>query len=104
MTEEMNEQSEIIKVIGEQGEEIFMKLQEIVTINDNDYALLSIVEDDKLPLDDEDAEDEIIIMKMIKTENDCSFEIIESDEEFNMVAQAITDENDEELPEEEDIM
>ncbi len=95
MTEQLNDQPEIIKVIGEQGEEIFMKLQEIVTINDNDYALLSIVEDDKLPLDDE-AEDEVIIMRMIKTEDDCSFEVIESDEEFNMVVDAINEDMEEE--------
>lgn len=92
---ESMEQPEIIKVIGEQGEEIFMKLQEIVTLNNQDYALLSIVEDDKLPADDEEA-DEIIIMKMKKTEDECTFEIIESDEEFNMVAQAITDDEEEE--------
>ena len=30
-------------------------------------------------------------MKMNKTEDDCTFEVIESDEEFNMVASAITD-------------
>ncbi len=94
MTEQLNNQPEIIKVIGEQGEEIFMKLQEIITINDNDYALLSIVEDDKLPTDDE-ADDEVIIMKMIKTEDDCSFEIIESDEEFNMVVEAINEDLEE---------
>ena len=81
---------EIIKVIGEQNEEIFMKLQEIVNVEGQDYALLSIVEDDTLPTGDNE-EDEIIIMKMNKTEDDCTFEVIESDEEFNMVASAITD-------------
>ncbi|MBQ8635868.1 DUF1292 domain-containing protein [bacterium] len=81
---------EIIKVIGEQGEEIFMKLQEIVTIEEQDYALLSVVENDTLPSSDND-EDELIIMKMNKTDDDCTFEVIEDDEEFNMVASAITD-------------
>ncbi|MBE7708612.1 MAG: DUF1292 domain-containing protein [Cyanobacteria bacterium SIG27] len=81
---------EIIKVIGEQNEEIFMKLQEIVNVEGQDYALLSIVEDDTLPTADNE-EDELIIMKMNKTEDDCTFEVIEDDEEFNMVASAITD-------------
>ena len=81
---------EIIKVIGEQNEEIFMKLQEIVNVEGRDYALLSIVEDDTLPTADNE-EDELIIMKMNKTEDDCTFEVIEDDEEFNMVASAITD-------------
>ena len=50
---------QIIKTIGEQGEEIFMKLLEIVTVNDKDYALLSLVEEDTLPNSDND-EDEIV--------------------------------------------
>lgn len=82
---------QIIKTIGEQGEEIFMKLLEIVTVDEKDYALLSIVEEDTLPNSENDDEDEIIIMRMIKTDDDCTFEIIEDDEEFNMVAQAIQD-------------
>ncbi len=89
---------QIIKTIGEAGEEIFMKLQEIVNIAGQDYALLSIVEEDTLPNDDND-EDELIIMKMNKTEDECTFEIIQDDDEFNMVAKAITD--DEEFEEEE---
>ena len=72
---------EIIKVIGEQGEEILMKLQEIVNVEGQDYALLSIVEEDALPNSDND-EEEIIIMRMIKTDDDCTFEIIEDDKEF----------------------
>lgn len=81
---------QIIKTIGEQGEEIFMKLIEIVTVEDKDYALLSLVEEDTLPNNDND-DDEIVIMRMSKTDDECTFEIIEDDDEFNMVAQAITD-------------
>ena len=81
--------AEIITVIGEQGEEITMKLQEIVNVEGQDYALLSIVEEGEMPNDEE--EDEIIIMKMNKTDDDCTFEVFEDDEEFNMVASAITD-------------
>ena len=81
---------QIIKTIGEQGEEIFMKLLEIVTVDDKDYALLSLVEEDTLPNSDNE-EDEIVIMRMNKTDDECTFEIIEDDDEFNMVAQAITD-------------
>lgn len=81
---------QIIKTIGEQGEEVLMKLQEIVTVDDKDYALLSVVEDETLPNSD-DEEDELVIMRMIKTDDECTFEIIEDDEEFNSVAAAITD-------------
>ncbi len=86
--------SQIIKTIGEQGEEIYMKLQEIVNVNNQDYALLSIVKEDTLPSPD-DVEDEIIIMKMNKTEDECTFEIIDDDEEFNLVANAIADDDEE---------
>ena len=85
------ENSQIIKTIGEEGEEVYMKLQEIVTIDNKDYALLSVVEDDVLPNSDDNDENELIIMKMNKTEDECTFEIIEDDEEFNMVASAISD-------------
>lgn len=92
MQEQTNENTpQIIKTIGEQGEEIYMKLQEIVSVDGKDYALLSVVEEDTLPSADDNEEDELIIMKMNKTDDECTFEIIESDEEFNMVAAAITD-------------
>ncbi len=93
----MEETSQIIKTTGENGEEVFMKLQEIVTVDDKDYALLSVVEEGTMP-DDEEA-DELIIMRMNKTDEECTFEIIEDDEEFNYVAKAITDSD--ELDEEE---
>ena len=87
----MTEESQIIKTIGESGEEVYMKLQEIVTVDGKDYALMTIVGDDVLPHDDDNEEDELVIMRMKKTDNECTFEIIEDDEEFNMVASAISD-------------
>ena len=51
---------------------------------------MSIVEEDTLPSSDNE-EDELIIMRMNKTDDECTFEVIEDDEEFNMVASAITD-------------
>lgn len=87
----MENEVQIIKTIGEQGEEIFMKLQEIVTVDGKDYALLSVVDSDTLPTTDDNEEDELIIMRMNKTDDECTFEIIEDDNEFNFVAQAITD-------------
>ena len=90
----MEEDNQIIKTVGENGEEVYMKLQEIVTVEGKDYALLSVVEEDTLPNSDDNDEDELIVMRMIKTDNECTFEIIEDDEEFNMVASAITDEDE----------
>ena len=87
---EQENEVQIIKTIGEQGEEIYMKLQEIVSVEGKDYALLSVVDDETIPNIDTE-EEELVIMRMTKSENECTFEIIEDDEEFNMVAQAITD-------------
>ncbi len=87
----MENEVQIIKTIGEQGEEIYMKLQEIVTVDGKDYALLSVVDSDTLPTTNDNEEDELIIMRMNKTDDECTFEIIEDDNEFNFVAQAITD-------------
>ena len=87
----MENEVQIIKTIGEQGEEIYMKLQEIVTVDGKDYALLSVVDGDTLPTTNDNEEDELIIMRMNKTDDECTFEIIEDDNEFNFVAQAITD-------------
>lgn len=98
MTEEMTPQ--IIKTIGEHGEEIFMKLQEIVTINDKDYAILSVAKEDSLPTDN-DEDDELTVMRMIKTEDECTFEVIEDDEEFKFVVEALSDDEDDEEFEEE---
>ena len=81
---------QIIKTIGEQGEEIIMKLQEIVSVEGKDYALLSVVDKDTLPVSDNNEDDELVLMRMIKTENECTFEIIEDDNEFNSVAKAIS--------------
>ena len=88
---EKENENQIIKTIGEHGEEIYMKLQEIVNVGGKDYALLSIVEEDVLPNSSNDECEELVIMKMNKSEDECTFEIIEDDDEFNFVAQAITD-------------
>ena len=88
------EEAQIIKTIGEEGEEVYMKLQEIVEVEGKDYALLSVVKDDTLPSNDENDEDELIIMRMHKSEDECTFEIIEDDDEFNMVASAISDDEE----------
>ena len=92
----MEETNQIIKTVGENGEEVYMKLQEIINVDGKDYALLSVVEEDTLPTSDDNGEEELVIMRMNKTDSECTFEIIEDDYEFNYVASAITDDDDEE--------
>lgn len=86
-------EGQIIKTIGENGEEVIMKLQEIVTVDNKDYALLSLVKEDTLPTDNEEQE-ELVLMRMHKTDDECTFEIIEDDEEFNFVAEAVSDDEE----------
>lgn len=76
---------EIIKTIGENGEEVELKLLDIVNVNDVDYALL-------LPLDadiDNEEECEIVLMRLKQDDSDYIFETIEDEDEFELVSQAI---------------
>ena len=87
-----NSEFEIIKTIGEEGEEIELKLLDIVTVNDVDYALL-------LPADadvDNDDESEIVLMRLKQDDSEYIFETIENDEEFELVSQAIIEDDSEE--------
>ena len=88
----MNEKEfEIIKTVGENGEEIELKLVDIVTVNDIDYALL-------LPADadiDNEEECEIVLMRLKQDNSEYLFETIEDDDEFELVSQAILEEEEE---------
>ena len=75
---------EIIKTIGENGEEVELKLLDIVNVNDVDYALL-------LPLDadiDNEEECEIVLMRLKQDDSDYIFETIEDEDEFELDTQA----------------
>ena len=88
----MNEKEfEIIKTVGENGEEIELKLVDIVTVNDIDYALLLPAEAD---IDNEE-ECEIVLMRLKQDNSEYLFETIEDDDEFELVSQAILEEEEE---------
>ncbi len=76
---------EIIKTIGENGEEIELKLIDIVNVNDVDYALLVPANTDV----DSDEECEIALMRLKENNSEYVFETIEDDDEFELVSQAI---------------
>ncbi len=82
-------ENEIIKTIGENGEEIALKLVEVINIDNKEYALLSLYDETT-----KKAADELVIMKMFKTDDECTFEVIEDDDEFNFVANAIQDDEE----------
>lgn len=81
----MKNEFEIIKTIDENGEEVELKLIDIVSVNDVDYALLVPADTD---IDNED-ECEIVLMRLKQDNSDYIFETIEDDDEFELVSQAI---------------
>lgn len=91
-----NEELQVIKTVGENGEEIELKLLDIVNVNNVDYALL-------LPADEEaDEEAEVVLMRLIKEGDEYLFETIDDDDEFNEVAKILAEEEDEDEEEEEE--
>ncbi len=84
------EDLQIIKTVDEKGNEQELKLLDIVSVDDIDYALL-------LPKDaDPDNDDEEVVLMRFKNENgEYIFEEIEDDDEFDLVAQAIIDDANE---------
>lgn len=75
---------QVIKTVGEDGEEVSLKLLDIVTVNDFDYALLLPVDEDL-----EQDECEVVLMRLKQDAAEYVFETIEDDEEFNLVSEAI---------------
>ena len=76
-----------ITTIDEEGNEVNLILLEIVTVDEQDYALLMAEEDA------ESEEAETVLMRL-KTEGDeYVFEVIEDDDEFDLVSQAIIDDS-----------
>ena len=83
---------EIIKTVGEKGEEIELKLLDIVNVNNIDYALLLPVDTDV----DNEEECEIVLMRLKQDNSDYIFETIEDEDEFELVSQAIIEAEGEE--------
>lgn len=87
-----NDELQIIKTVGENGEEVELKLLDIINVNGTDYALL-------LSADEEaDEEAEVVLMRLIKEGDEYLFETIDDDDEFNEIARILSeeDENEEE--------
>ena len=83
---------EIIKTVGEKGEEIELKLLDIVNVNNVDYALLLPVDADV----ENEEECEIVLMRLKQDNSDYIFETIEDEDEFELGSQAIIEAEDDE--------
>lgn len=88
---DIEDKDNLVETVDEDGNIITFRLFDIIEFENKEYALL-------LPADsDDDEEDsEIVIMKLIKEDEEYSFETIDSDEEFDRVSTYL-----EELSEEE---
>ena len=89
-----NEENQLIETIDEDGNVINFELYDIVEVDEQEYALL-------LPAEEQEESDEaeIVIMRLTKDGEDYIFETIESDDEFNKVAEyveSLTDDDEEE--------
>ncbi len=83
------EEIQTITTIDEDGKEVKLKLIDLVNVDDFEYALL-LPED----ADPEDEEAETVLMRFIQKDGEYTFEEIEDDDEFDLVAQAIMDDNE----------
>ena len=89
MTDFEDFEQEIIELIDEDGEACQFQLIDIVEFEDKEYGLLIPVDDEDETLVDNEEEREVILMRLNKIMNEYVFERIDSDEEFQKVADYI---------------
>lgn len=86
---DFDDKDNIVETVDEDGNVINFKLFDIIEFENKEYALL-------LPVESEEDEDELVIMRLVKDEEEYSFETIDDDDEFDRVSEYL-----EELGEEE---
>ncbi len=77
-----NEEKQLIETVDEEGNVVNFELFDIVEFENKEYALL-------LPAESDNDDDEVVLMRLTKDGEDYLFEAIESDEEFDKVAEYI---------------
>lgn len=95
---EMNEleefKAQIIDTVDEEGNAVQLELLDIVDVEGVEYAILREVEDGDE--EEDELESEAVLMKLIRNGEEFTFETIDDDEEFNIVADYIAALDDEE--------
>ena len=88
---EMNEleefKAQIIETVDEEGKTVELELLDIVDVEGVEYAILREVEEGDE--EDDELETEAVLMRLIRNGEEFTFEAIEDDEEFNIVADYI---------------
>lgn len=77
----MSEEKRIIETIDENGNEVKFELFDIIEFEEQEYALLTNPEDEN--------DENIVVMKLLKEGSGYSLETIEDDEEFDKVSEYI---------------
>lgn len=79
---DLSEDKSIIETVDDNGEVVKFELIDILELDEKEYGLL-------LPVDSDDDDDEVLVMRLTQDGDDYIFEYIEDDDEFQRVADAI---------------
>ncbi len=79
MTEEMEN---VIEIIDDEGTVIKCELYDIIEFEDKQYAML-------LEKDTDEENPEVVLMRYVEEGEECFFETIDNDEEFEKVSQYV---------------
>lgn len=85
----MADEDQIIETLDENGKVVRFELFDVVEVDEQEYALL-------LPIETEEENDELVLMRLTKDGEEYLFETIEDDEEFDKVATYVENMDDEE--------
>ncbi len=83
----MSEEKRIIETVDENGNEVKFELFDIIVFEEQEYALLTNPDDEN--------DENIVVMKLLKEDEGYSLETIEDDEEFEKVSEYIESIEDE---------
>lgn len=76
---DIEDKDNLVETVDEDGNVINFRLFDIIEFENKEYALL-------LPADGDEEDDEIVIMKLVKEDEEYSFETIDDDDEFDRVS------------------
>jgi len=89
MNEENQEfKTQLIETIDEDGNTVELEILDIVDIEGVEYAVLCTASDEK-DFDKDEIETEAVLMRLVRDGDNFTFETIEDEEEFNIVAEYI---------------
>lgn len=80
------EESNIVSLTGDDGNEIKCEVFDIIEFENKTYALL--IPQDEIGEDDE-SQEKLIVLEYVEEGDDCYFQNIEDDEEFDRVCEFV---------------